>query len=75
MLTNSPQRTHMLLVTCNDVRDSGEYHRKSRTCLRCNTAFDSAGAGDCLRCKGSTAWRNGGIVIQISQPRSAIRSS
>ena len=34
---------------------------KTRRCLRCQTTFASAWAGErvCPRCKGSQAWRNG----------------
>jgi hypothetical protein len=33
--------------------------RKPRTCLCCAQAFDSAWAGEriCVRCKGSSTWR------------------
>jgi hypothetical protein len=45
-----------------------------RRCLNCKNLFDSAWAGEriCPRCKGTTAWRNGGTssVANLGQSQS-----
>ncbi|MDQ7249935.1 hypothetical protein [Dongia sedimenti] len=50
--------------------------RLPRVCLCCKSLFDSAWAGErvCLRCKGTTAWRNGGSVAASNFGQSASRS-
>ena len=39
--------------------------RKLRMCLMCNRKFLSAHAGEriCSSCKGSSAWRSGGLAV------------
>lgn len=41
---------------------SDTMNRLPRLCLNCKSVFDSAWSGErvCARCKGTTAWRNGG---------------
>src|SRR5690349_4198584 len=73
VLTKALHHPHISWMTTEIALDPGGYGRRSRACLRCKTDFDSAWAGEriCLRCKGSSAWRNGGgLDIRGSRPRS-----
>jgi len=47
--------------------------RHPRLCLSCTSVFDSAWAGEriCPRCKGTTAWRNGGSIATASAKASS----
>jgi hypothetical protein len=65
VLIRSHCRTHIWCMTSEALNhdDNHDEHRRTRRpCLRCQTIFDSAWAGEriCMRCKGSSAWRNGG---------------
>jgi len=50
---------------------------RTRLCLRCRTAFDSAWAGEriCRRCKDSQAWRSGEALPERPRPKPASRFS
>ncbi len=48
--------------TADEGADNGPAHvRTRRKCLRCETEFDSAWAGEriCPHCKSTSAWRSG----------------
>ena len=57
-----------------DGPSAAAFKRHHRRCLNCRAMFDSAWAGEriCLRCKGTTVWRNGGStsVANMSQGQS-----
>jgi len=52
------------------------FQRLQRTCLNCKRLFDSAWAGEriCLRCKGTTVWRNGASTSVINSNQNQSRS-
>jgi hypothetical protein len=51
----------MLCMSHDDSPHDRIPHRKKRTCLSCNTAFESEWAGErvCPRCKTTATWRGG----------------
>lgn len=64
----------MTSMTSDNNEKLDERHRKPRACLGCDTVFDSAWAGEriCPRCRGSSAWRNGGsLETRSSRPKSS----
>jgi hypothetical protein len=59
------------------IEPDGAFRRLQRICLSCRAQFDSAWAGEriCLRCKGTTTWRNGASTTASRSDRSHSRAA